>query len=441
MTLILTRRAALGLTAAAGALALVAGPALAQSRPIPAEVAEPVTISFYNYNLSSAGNGAEATKRMIAEFMEANPNVTVVGVPVKPQDMMTRIQADMVAGQPADLSQMVFSGLDFAVQNLGAVALEDVIPPAELEAHFDGMVPNGLELGKLNGKTYGLAYTFSTPILFYNADLFRKAGLDPDQPPATWAEVRQAGLAIKEATGALPLATGIYGPSAGDWLMQGVLRSNGGMIIDADRTRMIFAEPASVEAVSMLRDLAANGIMENLPVDSQLEGMAAGATAMYLQTSAIQGHLVRGADGKYELRAAPMPSFGDKPVRPNNSGSALTIHAQDPLKQRAAWELMKFLTSKHGYTVITRDIGYLPLRTAIVNDPEYLGEWVKDHPLLQPNLDQLAKLEPWAPMPGPNYQQISITAMDAMERATFGGDDDVAGILADAQERAQRLVP
>ena len=213
------------------------------------------------------------------------------------------------------------------------------------------------------------------------------------------------------------------------------------MIIDADRTRMIFAEPASVEAVSMLRDLAANGIMENLPVDSQLEGMAAGATAMYLQTSAIQGHLVRGADGKYELRAAPMPSFGDKPVRPNNSGSALTIHAQDPLKQRAAWELMKFLTSKHGYTVITRDIGYLPLRTAIVNDPEYLGEWVKDHPLLQPNLDQLAKLEPWAPMPGPNYQQISITAMDAMERATFGGDDDVAGILADAQERAQRLVP
>ena len=68
-------------------------------------------------------------------------------------------------------------------------------------------------------------------------------------------------------------------------------------------------------------------------------------------------------------RAAPMPSFGDKPTRPTNSGSALVVLTHDPVKQRAAWELMKFLTSKHGYTIITSKIGYLPLRTDIVDDP------------------------------------------------------------------------
>ncbi len=233
----------------------------------------------------------------------------------------------------------------------------------------------------------------------------------------------------------------LCGAIALDWLMQGVVRSNGGSVINPERTQMTFASPQAVEAVSMLRDLAQSGITKNLDVASQLEGMASGNTAMYLQTSAIQGHLVRGAKDNFELRAAPMPAFGDKPVRPNNSGSALTIHSTDPLKQRAAWELMKFLTSKHGYTIITRDIGYLPLRLSIVNDPEYLGEWVKDHPLLQPNLDQLAKLEPWTPMPGPNYQQIIVSMMDAMEQATFGKDDDVKGILTRAQEQTQRLLP
>ncbi|RMC30194.1 ABC transporter substrate-binding protein [Paracoccus alkanivorans] len=422
-------------------LALALGATAGHAQTIPAEVTEPVTITFYNYNLSSAGNGAEATKKMIAEFEASHPNIKVEGIPVSPQNFVTRVQADIVAGQPVDLTQMGFNALDFASKNLGAVALEDIIPQAEIDAHLEGMVPNGLELGRLDGKTYGLAYTFSTPILFYNADIFREAGLDPDAPPQTWEEVKAAGLNVKEATDALPLATGIYGPSAMDWLMQGVVRSNGGAVINEDRTQMTFAEPESVEAVEMLRELAKLGITKNLDITSQMEGMAAGNTAMYLQTSAIQGFLVDGAEGNFDLRATTMPRFGDKPVRPNNSGSALVIHASEPLKQRAAWELMKYLTSKRGYTIITSEIGYLPLRPEIVEDPEYLGEWVKDHPLLQPNLDQLSVLEPWVPMPGPNYLQIATSMMDAMEQATFGDNDDVKGILEAAQTQAQNLLP
>lgn len=421
--------------------ALALGATAAGAQTIPAEVTEPVTITFYNYNLASAGNGADATKKMIAEFEAKHPNIKVEGVPVSPQNFVTRVQADIVAGQPVDLTQMVFSSLDFAAQNLGAVALEDIIAQDELDTHFEGMVPNGLELGRLNGKTYGLAYTFSTPVLFYNADVFRTVGLDPDAPPQTWEEVKAAGLKVLETTDALPLATGIYGPSALDWLMQGVVRSNGGAVINDDRTQMTFAEPESIEAVEMLRELAQLGITKNLDITSQMEGMAAGNTAMYLQTSAIQGFLVNGAEGNFDLRATTMPRFGDKPVRPNNSGSALVIHATEPLKQRAAWELMKFLTSKHGYTIITSEIGYLPLRPEIVEDPEYLGEWVKDHPLLQPNLDQLSVLEPWVPMPGPNYLQIATSMMDAMEQATFGDDDDVKGILEAAQTQTQNLLP
>ncbi len=417
---------------------VVAAPVLAQ--PIPATVDQKVTISYYNYNLASAGNGQEATRRLIAQFEAANPNIKVDGVAAQPNELTARVQADIAANRVPDVVQMVFSDFNFAVSNLGAVALESIVPPAELAAHFDGIAPNGRKLGVIDGKTYGLAYTFSTPVLFYNADLFKAAGLDPENPPKTWAEVKTSALAITKKTKADGLLTGIFGPSAGDWLFQGVVRSNNGAVISADSKRLTFAEPAAVEAVAMLRDLYDSGAYTNVDVTAAMETMAAGKAGMYLQTSAVQGFIVKGATGKFDLRASTMPRFGDKPQRPNNSGSALVILSRDPLKRRAAWELMKFMSSKEAYTVITRDIGYLPLRTDIVDDPKYLGEWVKKHPLIKPNLEQLAILEPWNSYPGPNYKQIQKIMMEGAEQAVFGGTDP-AKAMKQAQDAAQALMP
>ena len=405
-----------------------------------ANIDKPVEITFYNYNLASAGNGADATRKMIASFMEKNPNVTVKGIGAPSGEFMTRVQADMAAGQPVDLVQMIFSDLNFAVDNFGAKALEDLVPAAEIQSHLEGMSPNGVKLGQLNGKTYSLAYTFSTPVLFYNADLFRKAGLNPDQPPQTWAEVKEASLAIRKAAEVDGFAMGVFGPTAGDWLYQGVIRSNNGEVISRDRKSVKFAEPEAVEAVEMMRDLAQSGALMNTDITGAMEAMAGGTLGMYLQTSAIQGFLVKGAKDKFDLRATTMPKFGDKPVRPNNSGSGLTILTGDPLKQRAAWELMKHLTSEYGYTIITSEIGYLPLRPAIVNDPKYLKDWVAKNPLVAPNLKQLEVLEPWDSFPGPNYKQISKTMMDAAEMSVFG-DVDAATTLRAAQETAQSLMP
>ena len=59
---------------------------------------------------------------------------------------------------------------------------------------------------------------------------------------------------------------------------------------------------------------------------------------------------------------------------------------------------------------------------------------------MAPNLEQLDRLEPWDPMPGPNYRQIVKTMMDAVDMAVFGGAD-VQATLADAQANAQALMP
>ncbi len=419
-----------------GLAGTLATPALAQRIAPPPSA--PVTISFYNYNLATANIGAEATRELIGEFMAANPNIRVEGVPVTSDQIAARVQADVVAGRIPDLAQIVFSDLDFIVSNFGVRPLEDLIPPEEWAAHTQGIVPAGLRLGMLNGKTYGLAYVFSTPVLFYNANLFRTAGLDPDAPPRTWAEVRTAALRIREATGKHGIFAEIF--SSFDWLYQALVLSAGGRVLSEDRRRLMFGEPEAVAAVTMMRDLVRSGAHARLNPTEVSDTMYSGNLGMLLTTSVYQRALLSAAAGRFEVRAAAMPAFADRPARPTNSGSALVIMSRDPAKQRAAWELMKFATSRRGYTIITSKIGYLPLRLDIVDDPQYLGEWTRQNPLIRPNLAQLERLEPWQSFPGPNYRQISRIETGALNEAVFG-DGDAAQVMRNAQTRAQALMP
>lgn len=403
-----------------------------------ASVDAPVTITFYNYNLATASAGADATRELIAEFEAANPNIKIEPIGVPSNEIITRLQADMAAGQQPDVAQLVFRDLIYIASDLGANALEDMAGQEGYAALTDGMIPRGLDLGKVGDKTYGLAYTFSTPILYYNADLFRAAGLDPDQPPRTWAEVKTAADAIVAKTDAEGFFPGAYGPADGTFVYQAILMSNGGNVRDGNT--LTFANPEGIEAVQMLRDMVDSGGHGRLDPANPSDSMASGTLGMFLYTSALQNTLSKAAEGKWDLRVAPMPAFGDKPTAPTNSGSALFTFSKDPIKQRASYELMKFLTSKHGYTIITSKIGYLPLRLDIVDDPEFLGPWTEAHPLIRPNLEQLARLTPNVAFPGPNYRQAESMMKEAVTEAVFG-EGDVTQVLTAAQETAQTLMP
>jgi multiple sugar transport system substrate-binding protein len=410
----------------------------AQDFPPPLTADQTVTITFYSYNLGNAAFGP-GTEKLIAEFMEANPNIIVEGIPVPGAEMTARVQADIVAGTPPDVAQLIFDGLDFIANNFNAKPLESIVPPEELAQHFEGFSPNGLQLGRLNDLTYGLAFTFSTPVLFYNADVFRAAGLDPNMPPRTWEEAKAYALQIAEATDAYGIH--IAGLGGFDWIIQSLIGGNGGRVLSEDRTTIEFGSDAAIGAISMWQDLRLSGAHSPLTDGEIVEAMFTGNVGMYLQSSALQRTLISNAESNgWELRAAAMPSFGDLPTTPVNSGSALFIFSDDPAKQRAAWEFVRFVTSERGYTIITSDIGYLPLRPAIVEDPAYLRNWAEANPLVFPNLEQLTRLRQWVSYPGPNWRQIETILLEAVQQA-ITSDGDVAAIMTDAAARAQALMP
>ncbi len=393
----------------------------------------PITITFYSYSLGAPTMKA-GMEHLINSFNEGigkEKGIIVEGV----EDLtMSKYQTDIAAGEQVNIIQHTFPTLDVSRENLGIQAYEDIFAADELSEHLSHMYENAIELGKLDGKTYALAFTFSTPILYINGALFEAAGLDPNQPPTTWAEVKEYAQKIYDATGKPGFG---LAPDNG-WTTEGVLFSNGAETMDEDG-KMVFASDEGVEAYEMWQELYQSGAHALGGENEIVEQFMSGNLGMNLQsTSVLSGYKASAEAGGWELYGAQMPQFGDKESVPVNSGSALAVRSTSASESLAIWEFVKYVTGAEGYTIITSEVGYLPLNKEIVDDPAYLKDFVDANPIIRTNLDQLERLQPVTIWPGENAIELRQIFMDATVKAvTTTGD--VKEILTEAQDQMNAL--
>ncbi|MFA5605655.1 MAG: extracellular solute-binding protein [Leucobacter sp.] len=412
---------------------------------------EPVEIVFESYNIGQAGVWEETINTLIDEFEAEHPNVTVTtqapSADISGGNALTvaSVQQQLLAGNPPDVAQLTFDTLDFVANELQPKAVEDIAGRDAVDEHLTGgeypMHERAATLADWDGRHVGVPYVFSTPLMWYNATAFEAAGIDPDTVDlSSWEAIEEVGLQLADSTGKAPLTVSCLS-KVGNWCMQGIVRSNDGRVLSEDRSSIEFGEDGAVGAVQAMRDLYDAGVIENLDSTAQYEAFARGESLMQLQTSVMQSTFMAAAEaGGWELQAAPMPGFGDQSAVPTNSGSALFVFSEDEAKQAASWEFIKHMTSPRAYELITSGIGYVPIRTGIVNEGGPLADWAAENPLVFPNIEQLDRLEPWISYPGNSYVQIDDLLWTAIEESVFYGAD-VEQTMAEAQERAQELVP
>ncbi|GMK37846.1 ABC transporter substrate-binding protein [Paenibacillus sp. CCS19] len=398
--------------------------------------ANPTKVSFYSYSLAYPTMKA-GMEQLIKEFNDTigkEKGVIVEGVA---DTTMQQYKADISAGKEVDVVQHTFSTLDSSRLSLGFKAYEDIFPKEELDEHLKGISSNALELGKIDGKMYGLAFTFSTPIVFINGKLFEDAGLDPSNPPKTWDEIKADSLQIKQKTGKDGFG---LAPNNG-WVTEGLILSNGGQVLAKDRKSADFGSDASVAAISMWKDLYHNGGSAPGSDAELMEQFMAGNLGMYVSSTSLHSGMKKASEaGGWKLYGAALPQFGDTPSVPVNSGSVLAVRPNDPVKTAAVWEFVKFVTGDRGYTIITSQIGYLPLRTALADDPNGLKDFVEQNPLYRINLDQLTRIQPVAIWPGDNATEMAKVFTDAIVKSVMA-DDDVKSTLTAAQNEINGMMP
>jgi multiple sugar transport system substrate-binding protein len=417
------------------ALAACSRQAPAKSTGTALDPANPVDITFYSYSLGYP-TMKPGMEHLVQEFNDTIGKEKGIRVEAVVDDGYTKFRSDIAAGLPVDVVQHTFMLMDQSRESLGFAAYDDIFPAGELREHTRNISPNALKLGMIDGKIYGLAFTFSTPILYMNGKLFEAAGLDPHKPPKTWGEVAAYAKQIKEKTGKDGFG---LAPNNG-WTTEGILYSNGADILAPDRKSVVFASPQGIAAFQMWQDLYHSGAHAPGTDTELMEQFMAGNLGMQIQsTSLLSGYTNAAKAGGWELYGAEMPGFEGRPSAPVNSGSALMVRSDSELKSQAIWEFVKYVSGPRGYTIITSEIGYLPLRMDAVEDPRYLKGFVDGNPIIRTNLNQLERIRPVTIWPAAQAQELSAMFSDMVSEGIMTRVD-LGRLMTDTQNRMNGLL-
>lgn len=424
--LIMNRRQALA--AAGGATATVFMPAIARANTV--EI-----VAHY----SMPAIFKEAQDAVLAAFSAKHPEVKVTYVNPTPtyEDGAQLILRGATTNQLPDVS---FQGLNrlrlFAERGIAL----DLGPLLQAEGDLEklGYTKPILGLGFHGGVQCGMAFATSNPISYYNADLFKRAGLNPDAFPTTWDGV------IDNAKKIRALGDGIEGMffrwPGDDWMFSALLYGHGGRMLTADEKDVAFNGPEGLAALKMLDRMVKEGGMPNYAGTADLQAFAAGKLGQMFRTTAQVRSISQSVGTNFELRTTLMPVIDKDKGRLPTGGAGAMICAKDPAKVQAAWKFIKFATSAEGTTLMVKNTGYVPVNNIAITDQSYLSDFYKQNPLFQAATRQVPLMIPWYAFPGQNSVRVTQVMVDNLARIAEQKATPEQ-VLADMATEVKKLIP
>jgi len=357
-----TRRRLVGTSAAMTGAAALAGRGVAVAAPATgtgarARAAQGKTeITIYHIWGTPPGGTPAATPhpmtQVIDAFNEQSETVTVTSLtPGNYYETLQKTQADLAAGNPPDLVSVPWAFLAYAVEGLGVKELQTVA--GDRFAELQGLLSEtAWPLVTLDDTVYGLPWGLSTPIFYYNADLFEEAGVDPEVAFDTWESFATEAAKLQEVLGGGPVFSLSYNK---DWPAQTLIQSNGGRVMNDDGT-FGFTSDEAKQAMQTIADLDKAGLYDRGTSDELRPNFVAGTTAI-MQSSVASLNGLRN-DVTFTLGTSTWPKFGEKPVVASTGGSFLGVFTDDEARYEAVTEFLAFGAGEVGYP-IWNQTGYI----------------------------------------------------------------------------------
>ncbi|WP_394824622.1 ABC transporter substrate-binding protein [Pendulispora albinea] len=280
----------------------------------------------------------------VKAFEAQNPNIKIDAHEGKmdPRTFTTKL----AGGQLEDVFYVYFTDPPNLIAKKQVAEITpylDTIPAAK------HLRPELLEVfSGLGGKVYGLPWKNYSMGLLYNRTLFAKAGLDPNVPPKTWADVRTCAKKIA-ALGDGIVGYGDYSKSnTGGWHFTAEIYSLGGEIAvkDGETWRAAFNDERGKQVLQQLKDMRwtdnSMGARQFLEWADLLQMMAAGKLGMYIATSDNVPVLVSQFKGNYdEYGLGPIP--GGKATLAGGEGFMFNAKASpEKIKAGLKWLAFKY---------------------------------------------------------------------------------------------------
>ncbi len=226
--------------------------------------AQKTQLEFWTISLAPLFN--DEMNRLVAQFEKENPTVELKWVDVPATAMEQKLLASVAAGRPPAAVNL---SSDMTVKLVQQGALEALdLSAAQKKLYF----PSPLNTFTYDGKVMGVPWYWAPKVVAYNTEIFRKAGLDPANPPRTIQTLIAAAKQIKDRTGMYGFMPNINGIS-----MLYVFQEAGLPILDKSGSKAVFNSPEHVKLLQTYVDLYKKGY---IPEDTMRRGFTA-ATELY----------------------------------------------------------------------------------------------------------------------------------------------------------------
>ena len=231
-----------------------------------ASTAFAVDLQFY-FPVAVGGKAATTIQELTDEYAAAHPDVKIDAVYAGSyQDTITKTLTAARGGTPPQLAVILSVDMFTLIDEDVIIPFDDVATTEDDKKWLTSFYPGFMDNSMTDGKTYGIPFQRSTPVMYWNKEAFKEAGLDPEVPPATWDEMVEFGkkLTKKDANGTVT-QWGLRIPSSGFpyWLFQGLTTENDVILANDAGNKTNFDDPKVVEALNFMVDLSKkHGIMQ-----------------------------------------------------------------------------------------------------------------------------------------------------------------------------------
>jgi len=343
-------------------------------------------------------------------------------------DMQVKMVTAAVTRQLPDVAQVQFEYLDSWVDNGLIDPIDDSIPESDRKD-----IPEQMwQLITRNGKIYGVPFCVSTTVFFYNADAFRKAGLDPERPPSTWDEMIRLGETLTQDTDGdgeidkyamMFWMDGFYGIAPFLW-------ARGGKLFSDDGKRVIMTSKEMIDTIGMIHDLVFKyRIMPQKWTDWEGgQAFLTGNLAMGAFTSAA---ITYGEQNlPWTLRVAPMPAINGMRCT-MLGGSGLLNFSLNKKKRKIVNDFIFWLVNKENTIRLHEGVGYIPVRKSALSSLS-LKAFLRKNPNFKVPIDSL---EFARPLPvHREYYKINEKIKEMLERIILSEADPLTELKRTEKE-------
>jgi sn-glycerol 3-phosphate transport system substrate-binding protein len=388
-------------------------------------------ISFY-YPVAVGGPITKTIDQMSADFERDNP-----GIKVKPvyagsyQDTIVKALTAHKSGTPPTTAILLSTDMFTLIDEDAIVPFDGV----DTKAYYPAFMANS----QTGGKVWGIPFQRSTIVLYWNKELFKEAGLDPNRPPENWKEMLEYAqkLTRRDASGNVT-QWGVQIPSSGFpyWLFQGLTTPNGVELMNAAGTETYFDKPAVIEALAFWVDLGRKhkvmptGVIEwgTTPKDFFEKKIA-----MMWTTTGNLTNVKNNA--KFDFGVAMLPA-SKRRGSPTGGGNFYVFKKATKEQQAAAVKFAQWMTQPERAAQWGIDTGYVAVRADAWQTPK-MAEYVKGFPVAAVARDQLQYSV--AELSTHDNQRVTKALNDGIQAALTGAKTPEQA-MKDAQAEAARIL-